>query len=215
MMDLKYRRNPFKCDPVYEAMDALESQHDADSSEARAIEMSSDAVLFIFSPPAPFVDEEGNILASMREILIHMEKAHVYVAALAPWVEDVKKRATDEQLQFLQKIGLHGPQNEGEDRGSSIGEDACAAPEGDAEEDEELDPLLEDEKLEPAEALSIVEALVEQHDPRTVDHTCLELAVQTLRFIIDTDQVDDFSAFLERLDKLNAPAGETDPPVLH
>lgn len=196
-MALKYRRNPFNTEKVYAALETLARQQDRSSAELGAIHLSSDAVLFIFAPPASFVSEEGRVMASVNEILVDRERGHAYVAALAPWVEEVKRHATEEQRQFLREIGLDGVEEKDAESARSIGDEEDEAPPVHDIETRPFTKILP----EPAHAVSILEALVERYDPRTEGHTCLELAVQTLRFLLDTDQVDAFCAFLDELEK--------------
>jgi hypothetical protein len=204
-MTSKYRRNPFRDDPVYAALEALARQQSPASSELGAIEVSAIALLFIFAPPASFRDEEGRVVASKEEMLIDMERGHAYVAALAPWVDEVKKRATKEQRQFLQKIGLDGTQDEEDVLGCSVADEAAeegALPGDDLEHRPHAKILPE-----PAHAASILEALSRQYDPGTADNTCLELAANTLRYLVKTHQVDAFCAYLDKAGRLHTPTG--------
>lgn len=209
-MGLNYRRNPFDDERVCEVLATLARQPERSAPELGAIEVSAFALLFIFAPPDTFYNDEHRIMASAEEILADMERGHAYVAALAPWVEEVKKRATEEQQRFLQEIGLDGVK--GGDNGS-----VCS---GDDEEPEappepETEPVPCAKVLpEPAHAIAILEALVRRHDPRSAEHTCLELAAQTLRFLLDTRQADAFCAYLDRLGKPHTPTGEMAPPAL-
>ncbi len=209
-MALKYRRNPFNSDRVCEVLETLARQQDPSSPELGAIEVSAHALLFIFAPPASFVNEEGRIVASMDELLLDLERGHAYVAYLAPWVEEVRNRATDEQREFLREVGLDGAQEE--DAGG-----ACAI----ADEEEEAQPGHDGEPLplaktvpEPAHAATLLEALAGRYDPSTAGHTCLELARQTMRFLIDTHQVDAFCVFLDEIEKSHRPTGEVARPAL-
>ncbi len=204
-MALKYRRNPFNRDKVCAVLETLARQQDAAASpELGAIEVSAHALLFIFAPPASFVNEEGRIVASVEELLLDMERGHTYVAYLAPWVEEVKKRATEEQRQLLQDVGLDGVQDEDEGSACAVGEEEQEARPG---HDIETRPHAKT-LPEPAGALSILEALARRYDPTTAGHTCLELAAQTMRFLLDTNQVDAFCGFLDEVKKPHTPTGE-------
>jgi hypothetical protein len=200
-MGLKYRRNPFDDERVCEALATLARQPERSLPELGALEVSAFALLFIFEPPDTFYNEDNLIVASVGEILADIERGHAYATALAPWVEDVKKRVTEEQKQFLQEIGLDGIQGEDEGSARSVDDEEPEAP-----LEPEIEPIPCAKVLpEPAHAVSILEALVRRLDPRSAEHTCLELAAQTLRFLLDTGQADAFCAYLDKLKKPHAP----------
>jgi hypothetical protein len=168
-------------------------------------------------PPAGFVSPEGRVLASVEEIVRDMERGHTFVAALAPWIEEVKKNGSQEQLQFLHDIGLDGAPDEEDKRagdarsmGDSSTEDEDDA---DGEEEHETRPIAAI-LPEPAHAASILEGLLPRYDAQSAGHTCIELALNTLQFLLDTHQVDAFCAFLDEIHRPHSPTGEDAQPVL-
>lgn len=197
-MTLKYRPNPFNNDNAWAALAPLAWQQDPSSPElGGSIFEICDALLFIFAPPDSFYGEGGRIVASMEEQLLDLKRGHAYVAALAPWVEEVRQRATEEQRQYLQDIGLDGEQDEDTGSACSIGHDNDEEPEG---QERELPPAAST-RPDPVQAVSILESIAQRYDRSTVEHTALEFAVQTLRFILDTGQGDAFRAYLATLQK--------------
>ncbi len=198
-MELKYRNNPFNADKAWSPLASLARRQDPSSPElSGAIYEACDVMLFIFAPPDSFYDEKGRIAASREELLRDMERGHAYVAYLAPWVEEVRQHATEAQRQYLHEAGLDGVQDENTVRACSIGredgEEASAGPENEPTPATSLRP-------DPVQAVSILESLAQQYDRSTVEHTALELAVQTLRFILDSGQVDAFRAYLVEMQK--------------
>lgn len=148
---------------------------------------------FPFVPPESIYDEEGHIVASMEELIRDMERGHAYVAYLAPWVEEVRQRATEEQRQFLRDVGLDGVEDADAGSACSTGHDnkeELEGPEGERREPAKLFP-------HPAQAISILAALAQRYDRSMVEHTGIELAIQTLRFIMDSGQADAFCISLE------------------
>lgn len=199
-MELKYRRNSFNYEKACGVLASLWEHQDPSSPEFAALQESAHAMLFPFVPPDSFYNEKGRIVASPEELLTHMERGHAYVAYLAPWVEEVRHRATDEQQQYLKDAGLDGGKDEDTGSACSIGhkEEEPEGPESEHQEPAEIFP-------DPAQAVSILEALAHRYDRSTVQHTAIELGVQTLRFILDTGQADAFCTFLEEGQKPVAP----------
>lgn len=154
---------------------------------------------FPFVPPEAIYDEKGHIVAGTDELIRDMERGHAYVAYLALWVEEVRQRATEEQRQFLRDVGLDGVQDD--ETGSQDEATGSARSRGHDEEEPEGLALETPEPAKlfphPAQAISILEAFAQRYDRSTVEHTGIELAIQTLRFITDSGQADAFCISLE------------------
>lgn len=141
------------------------------------------------------------IVASTEELLRDMERGHAYVAYLAPWLEEVRQRATAEQQQFLRDVGLDSVVGEDISSARAVGHDDEEEPNGPESDPREPAEVFPD----PAQAVSILETLSQRYDRSTVEHTGLELAVKTLRFVLESGQADAFRTFLEEAHKPVAP----------
>jgi hypothetical protein len=205
--------SPFKLDKACDALETLARQQDRSSPELGAIEVSAHALLFIFAPRPPNEEpDRPDIEVSVRAMrLTWSSQSHSFVAYLSSWVEAMRMRATDEQRQFLREIGLDGVQEE----------DSCRACSVSSEEEQEARPGHDLETRpfaktlpEPAHAVSILEALARRYDPSTAAHACIEVAMNALRFLLDTRQVDAFCAELDEERRQHTPTAEMDLPAL-
>lgn len=216
-MVTKYVQQTFSLAAMSKVLEVLAKQLGAPSPEVAALEASAHALLFIFAPPAGFVSPEGRVLASPEEIVRDMERGHTFVAALAPWIEEVKKRnANQAQLQFLHDIGLDGAPDEETSAGDarSTGDNSIEDESDDDGEEEHETPPLAVILPEPAHAAAILEGLLPRYDAQSAGHACIELALNTLQFLLDTKQVDAFCAFLDEIHRPHSPTGEDAQPVL-
>ncbi len=203
-----YVRDPFNEERALDALETLARQQDPSSPELGALELSARALLFIFAVRPP--EGESAAEVSPRTMLLTWSsQGHIFVAALAPWIEEVRERGTDEQRAFLRELGLDGAQEEDVGSSCSVGDEEHEARPGHDVETRPIAKMLP----EPAHAITVLEALARRSASSTADCTCLELAVRALRFLIDTNQVDAFCAELDEDGRPHSPTGELGRPV--
>lgn len=208
---MTYNPRSFSLEAVSNAMDRVAREIVIPSPEIAALVTCAEAQLFIFAPPPGFVSPEGRLLVSRDELINDMERGHKFMEALGPWVEKVRRGASPEQLQFLRDLGLDGgPVNEEHTpmtRSVRLG--------GGEEDGEEVDEhrrwANEATVPEPEHAAKLLKGMLARYAPRSAAHACIELALTTLLFIIETDQVASFLTFLDDIGRahtaMSTPGG--------
>ena len=152
-------------------------------------------MLFPFAPPDSIYDEQGRIIAGADELIADMVRGHGFVAYLQPWVQAVLSHGMTAQAEFLSRAGLVGEPLEAPD-------DARLESFGDDSESNEGDPGSAEAPIpttfpEPLQAISVLSTLASRYNQSTVEQTAIELATQTLRYVVDSGQSEAFMTFLE------------------
>jgi hypothetical protein len=198
--------HPFKLAAACKALETLARQQDRSSPELGAIELSAHALLFIFAPVPPdgHLDSGGMEANAHAMHLTWSSQGPAFMAYLSPWLDTLRKRATDEQGRFLKELGLDGIED-------TRARPACSA----VGEDEEVPPghdlaTRPHAKILPelAHGVSILERLVQRYDPSTSAYSCLELAAKSFRFLLDTNQVNAFCTDLDKGGVVHSPTGD-------
>jgi len=176
------------------ALESLARQQQRGAPELGAIELAAHALLFITAPRPP----EGSEHVRMEDVpprTIMNEwssQGHLLDAYLAPWKEELARRATDEQRAFLRYI--------------EQSETPELADPNDAY-DIESRPFA-DILPEPEHALQILEVLAQRHAADSLNRVHADLAIQTLRYIVEYNHHADFCKYLDVAGKRHTPTGE-------
>jgi hypothetical protein len=177
------------------ALESMARQQALPSPELGAIELAAHALLFITAPRP--IEEVGHLqmenLPSRRTVMTEWSsQGHLLEAYLAPWKEDLARRGTEEQKAFI----AHIEQPETQDFANT----------GD-QHDIETRPFA-DILPEPDYALRTLETLAQHYPSDSLNRARVELAIHTLRYIVQHAQVDALCKYLDSVGKRHSPSGD-------
>lgn len=196
MSTLVYQSNTFSSDAIGLVLAQLWEQLPRDAPECTALQEATLAMLYPFIPSDSFYDENGRNTASVQELIADTQRGHAYVAYLKPWAEGILSAGNPLQRDFLVRCGL------------TTGHTVDGPTEDEAHHAEELDPAdSEDDPIEtenrafivyprPAQAIDILHGLAQKYESTSVQHAAIELAILSLKYIIDSGQEEPFVVFL-------------------
>ena len=171
--------------------------------ERLAIFVASDAMTFLTSPQPP----PGSDYAALEETPIHirtftwMSRRAAFFDYLNPYVTEVRNDGAPEQQQFIRELfdmKLYDYMK----AKSLIGEDAPQISTEDTDKPIEDDDEYQDETFpEPAEAISILERMAQNHASTSVEYVGLQITIRALRYLIESGEAPEFMRYVDQMSK--------------
>lgn len=193
MSALVYNPNAFNAEAVGLILAPLWEQLPRDAPERTALQATTLAMLYPFIPPDSFYGENGCIIASMEALIADTQRGHAFVAYFEPWVQGILSTGSPSQRDFIIRCGLTehaAPQKEA----AGLAEVDDTISEDDPTETEPHTPIV---YPRPARAIDILQGLAQKYESISVQHTAIEMAILSLKYIIDSGQEEPFVVFLE------------------
>ncbi len=176
-------------------------------SELLAFRTGIDALIFLTSSqPGP-----GSDYAALRETPVHirlftwMNRCEAFLDYLNPYLTEVRNHGAPEQQEFIREV-LDMKLHEYIKSKSLVSEEAQTSTN---DTDETGDDEQEDETFpEPAEAITIIEGIVNTCSPTSAEYVALQITIRALRYLIESGEAPEFMRYVDQMSKWETPSTE-------